>query len=187
MDEFQYAGINNHFRFLDCALARILAVFDHIGQVIHGVQEHIIQFGHFRFHVVGDGWMLDSNPFEVVAGTLTVSATRGGNTITARSNCHAPRGFRLLDMASPSNVPVPLRAQNLTVTAFAGAVMVGTPQSVTTDASGAATVDLGAAAGTVTRIDVRDSLGNIIYTVPPYAIAPGDLHFVYDVIGNALL
>ena len=30
-------------------------------------------------------------------------------------------------------------------------------------------------------------LGNIIYTVPPYAIAPGDLHFVYDVIGKALL
>ena len=30
-------------------------------------------------------------------------------------------------------------------------------------------------------------LGNVIYTVPPYVISPEDLHYVYDVIGRALL
>jgi adenosylmethionine-8-amino-7-oxononanoate aminotransferase len=29
-------------------------------------------------------------------------------------------------------------------------------------------------------------LGNVIYTVPPYAISPGDLHYVYDVIEKAV-
>jgi len=29
-------------------------------------------------------------------------------------------------------------------------------------------------------------LGNVIYTVPPYVISPGDLHYVYDVIRTAL-
>jgi len=29
-------------------------------------------------------------------------------------------------------------------------------------------------------------LGNVIYTVPPYVVAPGDLHYIYDVIMKAL-
>jgi adenosylmethionine-8-amino-7-oxononanoate aminotransferase len=29
-------------------------------------------------------------------------------------------------------------------------------------------------------------LGNVIYTVPPYVIAPDDLHYIYDVIAKAL-
>lgn len=29
-------------------------------------------------------------------------------------------------------------------------------------------------------------LGNVIYTVPPYAIRPDDLHYIYDVIGKTL-
>ena len=29
-------------------------------------------------------------------------------------------------------------------------------------------------------------LGNVVYTVPPYVITPDDLHYVYDVIEDAL-
>jgi adenosylmethionine-8-amino-7-oxononanoate aminotransferase len=29
-------------------------------------------------------------------------------------------------------------------------------------------------------------LGNVIYTVPPYVIAADELHYIYDVIGQAL-
>jgi len=29
-------------------------------------------------------------------------------------------------------------------------------------------------------------LGNVVYTVPPYVIAPDDLHYIYDAIGKAL-
>lgn len=120
-----------------------------------------VPLGRYRFHVAGDGWTLDSSPFEVVAGTLTVSAARAGNVITASSNWHAPRGYRVLDLTFDSNVPVPLRAQSVTVTAYAaGNVMVGAPQTVTTDQQGRAAVDLGAAAATVVRVDVRDGLGN---------------------------
>ncbi len=119
-----------------------------------------VPLGRYRFHVEGDGWMLDSNPFEVVAGTLESSATRTGNVIDVFANWHAPRGWRLLDVASPSNVPVPLRTQQVTVTAFAGAVQVGVPQTVTTDNAGRASADFGAAAATVTRVEVRDVSGN---------------------------
>ncbi len=119
-----------------------------------------VPLGRYRFHVVGDGWTLDSNPFEVVAGTLTTSASRSGNTITVASNWHAPRGWRLLDQTLDSNVPVPLRAQMVTITAFNGGTMVGSAQLVTTDQQGRATVDLGGAASTVTRVDVGDGFGN---------------------------
>ena len=29
-------------------------------------------------------------------------------------------------------------------------------------------------------------LGNVIYAVPPYVVTPDDLHYMYDVIRNAL-
>jgi len=84
-----------------------------------------------------------------------------GPPSTASTNGHAPRGYRLLDMQLDSNVPGPLRGQGVTITAYAaGNVMVGAPQAATTDAQGRATVELGAAAATVVRIDVRDGLGN---------------------------
>jgi hypothetical protein len=89
-----------------------------------------------------------------------VSATRSGNVLSAFANWHAPRGWRLLDLGGPSNVPVPLRSQQVTVTGFAGAVQVGVPQNVTTDNAGRADADFGGAAGTVTRVEVRDASGN---------------------------
>lgn len=120
-----------------------------------------VPLGRYRFHVEGDGWSLDSQAFEVVAGTPTLSATRAGTTVTVGATWHAPRGYRLLDPSVPSNTPVPLRSQPVTVTAFdAGGAMVGAPHAVTTDAQGRVTVDLGAGAATAARLDVRDGLGN---------------------------
>ncbi|MBZ0231464.1 MAG: hypothetical protein K8M05_03880 [Deltaproteobacteria bacterium] len=120
-----------------------------------------VPFGNYRFHVAGDGWTLDSDPFAVSAGTMTVAASRSGNVVTVASNWHAPKGYRLLDMQLDSNVPVPLRMQEVTIRAYAaGDVLVGTPQTLTTDAQGRVTHDFGAAAATIVRIDVRDGFMN---------------------------
>ena len=120
-----------------------------------------VPLGKYRFHVVGSGWTLDSSPFDVVAGTLTVAASRSGNNITVVSNWHAPKGFRIMDLNLNSNVPVPLRTQSVTVTGFTSAgAQVGVSQTVTTDAQGRVTVDFGAAASTVSRVDVRDGFNN---------------------------
>src|SRR5690606_15085018 len=101
------------------------------------------------------------SPFDVTAGTLTVAASRSGDVVTVASNWHAPKGFRLLDMQLPSNVPVPLRAQQVTIRAYAaGDVPVGTPQVLTTDAQGRVTHDFGAAAATIVRVDVTDAFMN---------------------------
>ena len=65
------------------------------------------------------------------------------------------------DHREPSNVPVPLDGEDVTVFAYAGAVQVGSPQQRTADAQGRVSVDYGAAAGTITRVDVVDQHGNI--------------------------
>jgi hypothetical protein len=119
-----------------------------------------VPLGKYRFHVLGNGWTLDSAPFDVVAGTLTIAASRANNVVTVASNWNAPKGYRLMDMNQASNVSVPLRAQSVTVSAFAGAVPVGTAQTMTTDAQGRVMIDYGAAASTITRVDVTDGFSN---------------------------
>ncbi len=117
--------------------------------------------GRYRFRVEGDGWSLASDPFAVVIGPVTVAATRTGTTLRATAHHHAPKGYRLLDLAAPSNRPVPLRTQALTVTAFAaGGAPVGAAQVVTSTSAGEVTVELGAAAATVVRIRISDGYGN---------------------------
>jgi hypothetical protein len=120
-----------------------------------------VPFGKSRFHVVGDGGTLDSNGFDVTAGTLAVAASRTGNVLSVASNWHAPKGFRILDMNQNSNVPVPLRTQSVTIRAYAaGDVPVGTAQTLTTDAQGRVTFDFGVAASTIVRVDVQDAFMN---------------------------
>jgi neutral ceramidase len=119
-----------------------------------------VPLGKYRFHVIGANWTLDSDPFDVVAGTLTIAASRAGNVVTVASNWNAPKGYRLMDVNQNSNVPVPLRTQSVTVSAFAGAAPVGTAQTMTTDAQGRVTIDYGAAASTITRVDVTDGFSN---------------------------
>jgi neutral ceramidase len=119
-----------------------------------------VTMGNYRFHIEGDGWTLDSQSFQVQTGELTVSASRTGNNVTVASNWHAPKGYRLLHMQLPSNVPVPLANQQIRLQAVAGAVPVGGLQTVTTDAQGRVTIDYGAAAATITRVDLVDAFDN---------------------------
>ncbi|MBP6840126.1 MAG: hypothetical protein KA190_22705 [Kofleriaceae bacterium] len=127
-----------------------------------------LPLGRYRFHVEGDGWTLDSDPFEVVGGGLEASATRPSAT-SARVTVtiHAPRGWRLLDPALPSNRPVPLRATAITVAFLGASGNVLATATGTTDAGGVATVDGGAAATGATQVRVTDADGNV---APPAAL-----------------
>jgi hypothetical protein len=89
-----------------------------------------------------------------------VSAARAGNSVTVATNWNAPRGYRLLHMSLPSNTPVPLVSRPVAVQARAGAVAVGGVQNVTTDAQGRVTIDYGAAAATITSVEIADEHGN---------------------------
>lgn len=120
-----------------------------------------LPLGTYRFHVAGDGWDLSSDPFEVVPATLALVPSRSGDSVNLNVSLHAPKGYRLMDPAMPSNRPVPLRGRPVTVTGFnAGGAPVGPSQDLTTNGSGAVTVDFGALASTVVRIDVSDGDGN---------------------------
>ncbi len=81
-----------------------------------------LTLGKYRFRVAGDGWELTSRPFDVVAGGLVLEgAQRAGGAIRAAVKLHAPKGWRLLDPDLPSNQPVPVRAQSVTVALLDGA------------------------------------------------------------------
>ncbi|MBK9034170.1 MAG: neutral/alkaline non-lysosomal ceramidase N-terminal domain-containing protein [Myxococcales bacterium] len=115
----------------------------------------------YRFHVVGDGWELSSDPFQVVPAPLTVTATRTNTQIAVEVSLHAPQGYRLLDLTNASNRPVRLKNNAVTVVGRdGGGATVGAPLTATTSAAGLATVDFGAAAGQVVSVTVTDSDGN---------------------------
>ncbi|HEY6035728.1 MAG TPA: hypothetical protein VIV58_15745 [Kofleriaceae bacterium] len=120
-----------------------------------------VRLGNYRFHVVGQGWTLDSNPFAVVAGGLQVTAARA-TTINVGVHWYAPKGWRLMDMNLMSNQPVPVRSQSVTVALLDAANAVKSTQIVTTDANGNASVpDVSGA----TQVKVTDASGNTL-TVP---------------------
>jgi hypothetical protein len=125
------------------------------------IQRGGVALGRYRFHVVGEGWTLDSDPFQVQPGDVRVSATRNGNSVAVTANWNALKGYRLLHMSSPSNAPVPLANQPVTVRALAGAVPVGADQTLTTAAQGRVTIDYGAAAATITAVTVTDAFNNV--------------------------
>jgi hypothetical protein len=114
--------------------------------------------GKYRFHVEGDGWAIDSNPFEVVDGALTVTAvTRlaGGTKVRATVAWHAPKGWRLMDMGLRSNQPIPVRGQQLTSTSTGSAAPLDAAAS--SDANGVVELD---SVATATSITIRDRFGN---------------------------
>ncbi len=118
--------------------------------------------GQYRFHVVGDGWELSSDPFDVVPAPLVVTATRSGTQISAEVSLHAPQGYRLLDLANPSNRPVRVKDNAVTVVGKdAGGAAIGAPRAGTTSATGVVTVDFGASAATVVTVEITDSFGNV--------------------------
>jgi neutral ceramidase len=118
-----------------------------------------VPLGRYRFHVEGKGWTLDSAPFTVDAGGLIAATARTAMEVTVTVSLSAPRGWRLLDPALPSNLPVPLGGAAVTVEQLdaSGAPLVG--QSALTTTAG--TVTISAAVG-VTQVRVTDAYGNVV-------------------------
>jgi neutral ceramidase len=121
-----------------------------------------LPLGRYRFHVAGDGWTLDSDPFEVVPGGLGAVASRAGTVLTVTATLSAPKGFRLLDLEAPSNRPVPLRQQTVTIELLAADVVLFSGSAETSD-TGVVTVDR-AEVTTATSVRITDSSGNTATT-----------------------
>ncbi len=120
-----------------------------------------VPLGNYRFHVTGNNWTLDSDPFAVVQGGLEASAARA-TTVNVTVKWHATKGYRLMDMSLPSNQPVPVRTQAVTVALLnASNAQLSTAQ-VTTDANGVASVTDASGA---TQAKITDRFGNTA-TVP---------------------
>jgi len=119
-----------------------------------------VPLARYRFHVEGAGYALDSDPFDVVSAVLRVDAIVNGQSVVVGASVADPKGYRLLDMAVPSNGVVPLRSQTVSVTvAIDGGPALSFP-SVALDANGAATIDLGGQASSATQVSVEDRFGN---------------------------
>lgn len=118
-----------------------------------------LPLGRYRFHVEGKGYQLDSDAFQVVAGSLEVSAARESQTIRVTAALHDPKGYRLLDMTAPSNQPVPLRAASVDVRLVQGSGP-DIVASGTTDGDGVVLVDAGGDAGDIVSAEVTDEFGN---------------------------
>lgn len=117
-----------------------------------------VPLGRYRFHVEGDGWELASEPFRVVPGGLALAGVvQAGGAVRATVVLDAPQGWRLLDLALPSNRPVPLRVQPVTFELLDPGGAVLSSATVLTDDSGAAQVPFLAGAGTVR---ITDRFGN---------------------------
>jgi neutral ceramidase len=119
-----------------------------------------VPLGNYRFHVDGNGWSVDSDPFQVVAGGLEATATRA-SSIAVTVSWHAQKGFRLMDMNLPSNQPVPVRSQQVTVALLDASNAQLSSSAQTTDASGAVSVANNASA---TQVKVTDRFGNSVTT-----------------------
>ena len=116
-----------------------------------------VPLGNYRFHVEGKSFAIDSAPFAVVQGGLAPTAKRS-STIDVTVNWNAPKGFRLMDMDLPSNAPVPVRSQTVTVALLDGSNATLSSASVSTDASGKVSVANNASA---TQVSVTDRFGNV--------------------------
>ena len=96
--------------------------------------------------------MLDSAPFDVVGGGLTMTAARAGAAIHSVVKMHAPKGWRLLDMNLMSNQPIPMRGQPVTIQVRSGVTILSST-TANTDANGGIDVLDNASANNVKVID----------------------------------
>jgi neutral ceramidase len=122
-----------------------------------------VPLGKYRFHVEGKGWTLDSDPFQVIPGGMSVTATRT-TTINLGVRWSAPKGWRLMDMDLPSNKAVPLRTQQVQVELLDAGSNVLSGSTPTTDASGTVALPNNASA---TQARVTDRFGNAITVAIP--------------------
>ena len=119
-----------------------------------------VPLGLYRFHVQGAGFEITSDPFEVVATDLGVSASRNGSAIEATITVDAPDGFRLLSLEGNSNRPVPVAGgtADVTLTRSTGPDLEFSDVPIT--AAGRVSVDAGGDAANVTGVTVTDRFGN---------------------------
>jgi hypothetical protein len=59
--------------------------------------------------VSGTGYTVSSDPFEVTAGPISVTASVAGRAVTIDAGYAAPAGWRLLDLEGNSNELVAIR------------------------------------------------------------------------------
>lgn len=119
-----------------------------------------VPLGRYRFHVEGTGYTLDSDPFEVVAGAITVGATRTDTSITATMSYEPTAGWRLMDQGRPANRAIPVHRGPVTVRlSLSGG---GTVEfvDVALAGDGQVTVDAGGDAANVASVEVIDRFGN---------------------------
>lgn len=119
-----------------------------------------VPLGNYRFRVQGASFEIVSEPFEVVATTLGVTATRDAANIEATISVDAPDGFRLLTFAGPSNRPAPLAGGTVDVTLSLSSGSDIQLDDVPVTASGQISVDAGASAADVTAVTITDRFGN---------------------------
>jgi neutral ceramidase len=117
-----------------------------------------VPLGRYRFHVEGKGWSLDSDPFSVVGGGVSLAAMRSSGNIQTTVRWHSPKGWRLLDMALMSNQPVPIKGQQVKVELLGAGDAVLSIAMPTTDGNGNVSVADNAAA---LKVRVTDRFGNI--------------------------
>jgi hypothetical protein len=120
-----------------------------------------VPLANYRFHVVGKGWTLDSNPFAVVPGGVDPKVTRSA-TVDVMVRWSAPKGWRLMDLIMMSNQPVPVRSQMVTIELLTAGNAVLSTTTLSTDGNGNASVANNASA---TQVRVTDRFGNVA-TVP---------------------
>ena len=120
-----------------------------------------LPLGNYRFRIEGPGYELTSDPFEVVAAELSMTATPAGADLGVTVGYDAPNGYRLLDLASLSNRFVPIRSATMTVTVATGS---GPDRVETIDTDGDGNLTVTGVSG-ATQITIADRFGNqAIYT-----------------------
>jgi hypothetical protein len=119
-----------------------------------------LALGTYRFHVAGNGWTLDSAPFDVVPGGVTASVQRASGKLRTTVRMHAPKGWRLMDMDLTSNQPVPVRGQPVTIDVRDSGNGVISTATANTDASGVIEVD--DPGSSATSVKVTDRFGNSV-------------------------
>lgn len=103
--------------------------------------------------------MLDSAPFAVTPGALSVAATRTGDALRVEVGYEARQGWRLLDLAARSNARVPLRRGPVAVEVALASGATRRFPDATLRAPGEVVVTLDADA-VVRSVTVRDRYGN---------------------------
>lgn len=122
-----------------------------------------VPLGRYRFHIEGTGYMVDSEPFTVTAGTLSASASRMGTSLTLTVGYEARDGWRLLDLTADSNRAVPLRESTVDVTLTLAGGMTRALMGQRTDAMGRVTIP---DAAMVQSVRVTDRHGNVGTATP---------------------